>query len=235
MKRYTELDHDDLVALDEEGVQKLIDIEVAHSGIVPVGKPSAVSLVQEVLRKDDVYFEVGGLLLKNQEDAHTIAGMEIFTADYDHATGGYNYKYAKRNTSLQVESSSFYNQDDLAKAKEIIRDNETKRDEHREAQSEYDDYLKQTSEHHTTIWGAVNEARNRERKVATARETFARYLVLADGDEKIAITFFKKTYKDYSDTIAAVLGNDALTATIVAAEMLEKMEDDGTDNAPSSP
>jgi len=61
MKRYQDLSHDELIALGEAGVQRFIDIECAHAGIVPVTKPETFQLEKESLKKSDVFYEVGSV------------------------------------------------------------------------------------------------------------------------------------------------------------------------------
>ena len=56
MKRYDELTHEELVALTETDIERLVELEIAHAGII-----------------SETAFQVAGMLFKNESDAIAVA------------------------------------------------------------------------------------------------------------------------------------------------------------------
>jgi hypothetical protein len=113
MKRYTDLMHEDLIILKDEDIERLIDIEIAHEGIMPVGCSVVPSLETEGVVKSEIAYEIGGILLKNEEDALTVSRMEQFNTAYDYQAGGYNYQWLDPVTERTITKKNFYRQSDI--------------------------------------------------------------------------------------------------------------------------
>jgi len=233
MRRYFNYTDEEILALDDTGIRRLIDIEVANAGIAPIPMPEKPELVDETLAKTDRAYEVGGVYVKTEEEAMKLASMDLHTTEYDYNTGGYDYKFLKP-IATTIEKRDFYRQQDIVLMAEVIRDNKRRQEDYNEVKAEYDKYLKETGKHYDAVWEHVKEVRERAGKIEAARRTFNYYLDLAEGDEQVAVKFFKNTYGEYEDVIAAVVGNDVLAASVVADKMLEDRDgDDGADKASS--
>ena len=222
MLRYTELSQAALAALEEEDIERLVDIELAHDGIMPVSPPSEVSASHpnSHITKDQKFYEVGGVLFKNESDALTFAKMERFKEDYDYSTG-YDFKYPTAITD-QPAPVFLYSKEAIDRHAAIIVNHKEAKEAIEDHRKDYEEYKKAMTKVRTNIWNAISEAQSKQRKVDEARNTFEKYIELANGDKAVAIKFFKKTYKDYDELIAAVIGDDHLAASIVADKLTEE-------------
>lgn len=212
MKRYTDLTHEELIALKDEDIERLIDIEIANAGIMPVACPVVPSLEDEGIVKSEIAYEVGGILFKDEKDAITVSRMEQFNKNYDWKIGGYNYPWLDPITERSITKQNFYRQTDITRIKEILQRNESKRKEYDTHKNEYDKFLSETGKIRDAVYSFWREALNFQREIDEAIAVLEKYRGLSDGDETVAINFFKNTYKSREDIIEKVLGKQEVTA-----------------------
>ena len=208
MKRYTEFAKEELAALDDVGVQRLIDIEIAFEGIVPVPEPEGITLKKADLKKTVTAWKVDGLVFKNREDAEQVALMELMDEGYDYQGAGYEYKWAEPKI-FGVETVQFYNMTDVKAAGSAIKEFNARKDQYERDKDAYDRYRDCTSRCRDAVWEAVSEARKEMCKIEAAIQTLQKYKDLADGDEAVAANFFRNTYKEQPDMIKVVLGEES--------------------------
>jgi len=206
MKRYTDLTHEELIVLKDEDIERLIDIEIAHDGIMPVGCPVVPSLESEGIIKSEIAYEVGGIMLKNEEDALIVSRMEQSNTAYDYQAGGYNYQWLDPITERTITKKNFYRQSDVVRIKEILQRNKSKREEYEKLKNEYDEFLTVTGKIRDAVYSFWREALNLQQEIDEAKAVLEKYRGLSDGDETVAINFFKNTYKTREDIIEKVLG-----------------------------
>lgn len=209
MKRYTDLTHEELIVLQDESIERLIDIEIANKGIMPVGCPVVPSVEAEGIVKSEIAYEVGGILIKNEEDAFIVSRMEQFSTAYDYAAGGYNYQWLDPVTERTITKKNFYRQSDVVRIKEILQRNKSKREEYEKLKGEYDKFLEITGKIRDAVYSFWREALNLQREIDEAKAVLEKYRGLSDGDETVAINFFKNTYKTREDIIEKVLNREA--------------------------
>lgn len=221
MKRWNELDNEALALLDEEAIERYTEIELAHAGIMPVSPPPKEDTTHPntQLTKDDKFFEVNGMLFRNEEDALTFSKMDVYKEDYDYSTG-YDYKYATPTRS-PIAPVFLYRKEEVDRYHAIIVNHKEAKEARDEHEKEFNEFKKASNKIRTEIWNGISAARDEVRKVDQARDTFHKYVELANGDKKVAIKFFKKTYAEYDELIAAIVGDDELTANIVAEKITE--------------
>ena len=212
MKRYTDLTHEELIVLKDEDIERLIDIEIANEGIMPVACPVVPSLESEGIVKSEIAYEVGGILLKNEEDALTVSRMEQFNTSYDYQAGGYNYQWLDPVTERTITKKNFYRQTDIVRIKELLQRNKSKREEYDKLKNEYDKFLTVTGKIRDAVYSFWREALNLQQEIDEAKAVLEKYRGLSDGDETVAINFFKNTYKTREDIIEKVLGKQEVAA-----------------------
>jgi len=233
MKRYTEYSQDELAALDDAGVQRLIDIELAHQGIAPVPAPEPPSLADVGIEKKDVGYAVGDLVFVNQADAEMVAKLPMLKEDYNYSVG-WNYRWVEPKDDVAVQVRQYYKHDDITRMKGALVENKARQQEYDSLKKVYDKYLDSTSEVRNEVWNAVSAARKYMCEVESALHTFNHYKDLADGDESVATKFFRNNYQGRSDLIEAVLGSQpapAEDAEAVAAVAEQAFEEDRTEEA----
>jgi vacuolar-type H+-ATPase subunit I/STV1 len=208
MKHYYEYDSQALATMTEAQVQRLIAIELAEHGIVPVEAPEAFSLENAGIRQSTKAYKVGGLILKRREDAETIIQtMDLLEEGCDYSGAGYNYKWLKP-LEATVETVFYYSEDEVHNASKQLKEFKARKEEYQKERDAYDSYISDLSKQEATVWSAVREARQEEYKLQQAHELFKNYIDLAEGDIDIATNFFKKAYGSQEDIMHAVLGVD---------------------------
>jgi len=201
MKRYEDLTHEEWIALEEADIERFIDIEIAEAGIMPISCPTMPTLEDEGIVKSEVAYDIGGLLLKNEEDATKVATMQHFQTSYDYSAGGYDYQWLDPVLEKKVSKKLFYKQVDVVRIKEILQRNKSKRDEYDGRKSKYDKYLQSTGSIRDAVYSVYYEARQLEGEYKEAEKVFIKYRGLSDGDDKVAMSFFSNTYKDRPDIL----------------------------------
>lgn len=206
MKRYSELTHQELIVLTEPAIEILIDLEIAHAGILPVACPEPPSIEKEGIVASEIAYEVGSILFANEEDARKVAELPQFTSSYEYNCGGYDYKWLDPLTERTVTKKSFYRQSDIVRIKEILQRNKLKRDEYSKRKNEYDKFLSSTGKLRQEVYDVVNAARQTEEEFTQARVVMEKYRILSEGDEQVAKAFFQNTYADRPEILQEILG-----------------------------
>lgn len=218
MKRFTDYSNTELAALDEDGIQRLIDIELAVDGVIPVPQPQSFTMQAAGLEKKDQAFQVGGMIFRKREDAEKVAVMELLTQGYDYSGAGYDYNWLTP-AEVKVETVAYYLEADVRAAAAQLREFSKRKDQYDKEVSAWDKYQKRVSSIREEVWAAIWAARDEQCKIDTAFQTLNKYRDLADGDEAVAENFFKNTYKDQPDLIEAVLGPQETVSALTEAEI----------------
>jgi hypothetical protein len=207
MKTFEELTHDEIVALDDIGVERFVEIAIAAEGIMPIDPPVPPSLEAEGIVRSVIGYQVGGsLVFANESDALQCAAMSLLEEKYDYAIG-YEHKYLAPIARPEVKKVVHFRQEDLSRIKDVLQRNKLKTEEFSRINSVYEKFLSKTSKIRNEIWETVNEHRRKERHLNSARATWRKYLDLADGDATVARRFFEKTYADDQEVILTVLAS----------------------------
>lgn len=199
-----DLSQSELAALTEEEIERFIQLEIAVDGIEPVECPRAISLENAGIVADDTAYQVCGVVVRSIEDAKIIAGLPVMHEQYDYTTG-YQYKWLDPTIPVKIEEVHFYKQHDVGAVKDILQRNKAKQEEYETQKRTFDKFLTDTGKIRGRVYEAVRDACQSARQVQLARETFDKYMDLASGDRTVAASFFRNTYKDRPELIAAVL------------------------------
>jgi hypothetical protein len=205
MKRYTEYTQDELATFDEDGVQRLIDIEIAVAGIVPVAAPLPLNAERLGISKSVQGFQVQGTIYETREDAEIARGLKIMQDDYE-CSAGWNYRYLMPVESVEIKVVQFYRKKDVVENAGRLRDLNNQKDKYDRENNAYGDYLKAIGGCRDAVKEAVADAWAWKRRIEAAEEVYASYVKLAEGDIEVAKNFFLNTYKGLPDLIEAVLG-----------------------------
>ncbi len=205
MKRIDDLEQKELVSLTEAQIQRLIDIEIAHAGIMPVDCPIPPSLKNAGIVKTEIAYRIGDMYFANRADAETVARMNCLKSEYDWNIS-YNYKWLTPTIDPVITEESFYRQEDVVRVKGILADIESKKKDYEPQKTAYDKYLKATGDIRNQVWAKVHAAQALQREIELAQRTYQKHLDLAEQDETVAQNFFREAYKDREDLIEAVIG-----------------------------
>lgn len=195
MKRIFDMNDEELLALDEDSVVKLIDYECALEGI-PMLPPNPGP--PPVAEKDVVVYKVGGFKTTSSEHASCImkAVVEgpLVKTVYDH-----NYKdpyivqivqddhdYPKVETELRYSAELW----DVIKTG--LEKFESCKVEYSRLDKAFKEALAARSDIDDRAWGQISEARTRRNDREEIRSQFARYLELAENNTTVAMNFLLK-------------------------------------------
>jgi hypothetical protein len=206
MKRYSEYEASELVALTDEQVATLIELEIAIAGIKPVFKMDPPTLADVHITPNVTAYKVGERYFQVEDDAIEVARKPFFKLDYDYQGAGYEYKWLEPVSDTEVAKCLCYCKEDVMRVKEALGENNRKREEYQKQNKEYNDFLKETVVVRNEVWQAVNEARKKAAEIEHAKGIYAKHLSLAEGNEEIAKNFFRSAYKGRPDIIETVLG-----------------------------
>ena len=203
MKKVDEYTLEELMGLieddEEKAVEKLIDIEIAHRGIIPVEEPDITTVTKIDLEKTEMGWKIGGIIFDNEDDALVVSKMKVYSEEYDYNIG-YDYKYMKKVDS-HIQREYFYNHVVLTKLANKIKQEKEAKEENETKLKEYKDYEKAIYDARSFVNGFINEAASLRNRINKAKEVFQKYLNLADNNVTTAKQFFNNTYKDQEDIL----------------------------------
>jgi hypothetical protein len=203
MKRYYDLTHEELIALDEKAMEQLVDLEVAFAGIMPVACPEVPSLEKEGIVRSETAYKVGFMYFSKEEDALAVSRLTQYEVKYDYNTG-YDYKWLEPEINQTITKEQFYKQTDVVMIKDILQKNKAKRETFERQKNLYDKFLSETGKIREQVYSAWREALKFEQELTDARNLLVKYRDLAGGDETVAITFLRNTYKSREDILGKV-------------------------------
>lgn len=207
MKRIGDLEQAELVALDDETIQRYIDLEIAHAGVMPVLAPAPLQLEDVSIEANEVAFEVSGVLVRTIKEAEILSKMNLLTTDYNFKAS-YDHRWLKPLTGVTITEKKFYDEADVNRVADLLGEQNRKQTEYDTGRREYDKFVRETIEIRNNVRATVNAACTIAREIETAKATYAKHLDLANGDELVGARFFRDAYRDRTDLIEAVLGAD---------------------------
>lgn len=212
MKRINEMTREELLQVTEEQRQTLIDLEVAHAGIMPVLEPVYEQVEAVPLEKKDLVYEVHGLYIRNKEDAEKLANIEVCGYSYEDSVG-YDFKYLTEPELGKIEIKKFFLKSDIAAAKGLLKRKaaiEARNSAKRKEYQEYESKIKDIVDH---VYCKLEEAHEWKAKLDHAVSIFERHLKLAEGNYGIAVNFFKSAYGEDSEIAREVLARKSTANT----------------------
>jgi len=225
MKRYNEMTPEELVALTEDQVRRLIDIEVAFAAIKPAEAPQEPTLETEGITASIVGYKVGDMIFALEADAQIVAALPAMKSAYSYNIS-YNYCWLER-ADHKVEKVAFYRQDDVLRIARVLEENERKRSAYNREKSDYDTFLRKITNISDGVWSAVGEAKKYQREIEAGKRAYQKYLSLADGDHKVASNFFRDAFKDEEELVKTVMASEYVDS-VQCALPLENPEQKGT-------
>jgi hypothetical protein len=206
MKRYSEMTPEELVALTDDQVRRLIDIEIAFAAIKPVEVPVEPTLEAAGITASVIGYKVGELVFLDEKDARAVAALPVLKEAYSYGIS-YNHRWLEPS-ECKVEKAAFYKQEDVLRIGSALKENESRRNVYDKQKSDYDEYLRKTTDISSGVWRAVKEARDKLAEIEAAKRAYQKYLGLADGDHQIARKFFQDAFKSYEELVETVLATE---------------------------
>lgn len=213
MRRYYDLEKEELALLTEDQINHFVEVEIAHEGIEPVPEPQVPTLEDVGIVKGVILYRVGGsygLLFIHEADAKAVAQMPVMESKYDYNLGS-EWRWAERESNVIVQEEHFYTQADVVRVAKALQENKAKQEPFEESKRKWNSYLKTTGAIRAKVWEAVADAKEHHAEIQLAIQSHRKFRALAGGDETITDKFFRDAYTKKGDTfIAEVLIHPSL-------------------------
>ena len=219
MKKINEMTEQEIIALSDEDVKKMIKFRMMEEGIKLLDKPKVPELF-EIEPADTQYFSIpilDGFAFLNIEEATKVAetlknAKSLRKIDFDWSELRSDYKYLKKseryrfsgNSDFDIISGWAYSIELYNKISDFAAQNKAMKEQAENDLKEYEKQLSESAELIQEITGRVCEVRNKYDRLETLSRKFATdYYPLSDNNEDMAIKFMAKAYsltdeeKDY--------------------------------------
>lgn len=204
----------ELEELDEQQVQRLIDLECADAGLpfAPEAPSPYVPLKQE---RDVRLYQVGktDVLVSKREDAEAISR---FLAKHELWTnaGDWRYSYntvAKRATDdLEVSVVDTYSPARMQERKDALAHDAELKAAHEKATTEYEKACDARNNVSANVWKIMHQAWAFKSERESLLRQLDRCIELADGNNAIGLRFFEKAHTGYKKFFSAAIKGDRL-------------------------
>ena len=203
MKGFTEMTDQEILALTEEDVQKLIKLRMMEEGIKIMDKPKIPELF-EIEPADIQYFSIpllDGFATKVAEILKSAKSLR--KVDYDWNKLGSDYKFLKKsekykfngNSDFDIISGWAYSDELYAKISNFAAQNKVMKEQAAKDQKEYDEKMQEASGIISEISGWVKEVKVKYERLNRLTYKFATdYYPLSDHNEDMAMKFMAKAY-----------------------------------------
>ena len=206
MKGITEMTEEEILALTEEDVQKMIKLRMMEEGIKIMDKPKIPELF-EIEPADIQYFSIpllDGFAFTDINEATKVAEIlksakSLRKVDYD----GSDYKFLKKserykfngNSDFDIISGWAYSDELYAKISNFAAQNKVMKEQAAKDQKEYDEKMQEASGIISEISGWVKEVKVKYERLNRLTYKFATdYYPLSDHNEDMAMKFMAKAY-----------------------------------------
>ena len=217
MKGITEMTEQEILALTEEDVQKMIKLRMMEEGIKIMDKPKIPELF-EIEPADIQYFSIpllDGFAFTDINEATKVAEIlksakSLRKVDYDWNKLGSDYKFLKKSERYKFNGISgwAYSDELYAKISNFAAQNKVMKEQAAKDQKEYDEKMQEASGIISEISGWVKEVKVKYERLNRLTYKFATdYYPLSDHNEDMAMKFMAKAYSFTDEEKEYILQN----------------------------
>lgn len=210
MKKINEMTEQEILAMTEEDVQKLIKLHLMEQGIKLLEKPKKPELF-EIEPADIECYTIpllDGFAFTNREEAEKVqealrnaTSLRKVEYDWNKFNGEYKYLEKKKRYShkgesdFAIQSMFVYSPELYNKIVDFVVQNKAMVEQVAKDQQEYDENLKNSADAISEIRQRVSDIRNKYARLDDLSRRFAvDYYPLSDNNEEMAIKFLEKAY-----------------------------------------
>lgn len=203
MKRLDDYTNEELVALDEDAINNLINVECANEG-APLMSVTA-PIKPDVLPDVKAYkVESGSLLFATLEEAQRVANFlnntrRLTTESIGKWSWGPPYQLVPHDSEPTVKTERHW-------TAAHYHANQKELEAYENAKDKFDAELREARDTvQRNVLASIDEARNAQRLREQIRSQFDEYCALTSGDRELALTFLLKTGRFFDDTVRTTL------------------------------
>jgi len=204
MTRVYDMTEEEILALTDEQINKLIDYECALEGAPMLPPDPGPKPTKDIPKPDAQAYAVAGFYVTDAEHAGRILAAlnsgTLYATEYGRSSS-IRYLSPITNDSYQtpkMELKAFHS----AELWDSIKDDQSAfgelEKEWERRKKEYNKAVEERSKLTESVWEHVGDLRSHAWQREQIRDEFKRYLDLAENNNKIALAFLKKV-KDLSD------------------------------------
>ena len=202
MQKITEMTREEIVALTQDNLKRMMDYECAENGIALLPMPQKPE--EKKFEPDVKYYELGDMAFGTLEDAERVAealkSVQIMKNSYDYAVG-YDWKYLEpTSTKYEIVTRWAFSQARYETLRVAMAQQKQALDRYGKDVELYNKAQRKREDVCAYILEKYDETRDEIRNEDRLRGKFAEYLALADGAAHMAMTFLLKV-----ETVTAVL------------------------------
>ena len=186
MKRVLDYSEKELLAFDDDQLAKLIEIECMVEGVEAVDPPGVEPTFGGELQTKNFYKLNGNILFPTIESANEASRLATHEMEYT-SLNGKNAAKVKNVDNVQVET--YYDYDELSAIKADKESFDKVHSQWKKRQSAFSAYCKNRDKAESTVYNAINSARETLGEENKRLAQYQRYLELAE-DAEIAGRFF---------------------------------------------
>lgn len=225
MKTFSDLSDVEKTELSTEQVQYYAKIDCANRGIIIPQKP--INELKHVNSPTQNYFQVGyeSFVFEKIEDAQNY--IDAKSKSFQIRSIGNNYdnksQYVSERTSdyKEIKTIVLYTKEESIDLKTVLEYNSDVSKELKE----YTESLSKYNEIESGIWEEIQEINYKKSRENLYEKIYNDYLELANGDNKVAYTFFDKAYRNLSlSDIDREIVDNILNSPIVEELITESNE-----------
>lgn len=217
IKKLEEYTQEELIALTEDQITKVIRLEQAKAGVKILYKPEAIEAEPDIKRTVKVYtipnpFGYGEILFSDLASAEELVefinkNQESILKEY-YRSSNYNYTWVKNEKieEVSINVKYYYEESDVnrlqvelqkySKEKEIF---EKEMNDFRENEKLVDDIVKR-------VYSTINKAKEEKRFIDNLITIFAEYKEIANNNQQMAQSFMIKAYPELTIDQQELLG-----------------------------
>lgn len=201
MKYITGMTHQEILALTDEEIERMIKVKMAEEGIKILSPPEEpkYGVIQDA---DTSVFvsDITGFV-----GMHTFEGLEeILKIIMDVGYSKVEYDYSNEINRVEdfpsyanpftISTKKIYSSELYSKVKSTVSDNNKLKKIYEKELKDYEDNLSSAEWIREEVHGAVDKARRIQCEKEEMIRRYKEYLELAGGDQLIAMRFLKKAY-----------------------------------------
>lgn len=186
MKRVTDYTAEELLTVDEEQLNKLIEIECMIEGVERIDPPGPEPTFGENLQLKTFYTLGNNVLFSSAEKAQEASRLATHEMAYTSLNGKYS---AKKKSTDSIQMNTYYDADELDSIKADKASFEKAHALWARKNSAYLDYCKERMKAESQVYDAINNAAETIGEEKRRLEQYKHFLDLAE-DAAIAGRFF---------------------------------------------
>ncbi len=211
MRKLEEMDHEEILALSEDQIERMIDYRCAESGIKLLLRP--VEPEDPKIEGDVIVYSIANI---NSEDLDFIQKIltlitknkdKIVETDYDYNGPGSDYSYVKpvdwytRSNYFEINKKIVFSSHKFDQLKSELTAYHHAKSSYKSAKEEFSKADNERSEIAKSVHREINAHRALSEQLKAAKENYDRYLDLSDNDTAMAGKFWNDAFEEADDYI----------------------------------